>query len=285
MQLVSELAKTQPRTLYLSSDGGRNVDEHILVESIRENVIDAINWDCEVHTNFSVANLGCKHSVHQAVQWFFGCVSDGIVLEDDCIPSPKFFDYATEMLNLYRDVSSIATIGARNEIPQFNSPKSVYCSKFFCWGWASWADRILGIDVEVGYKKNLSISFYDTVGFYELLHIKGIRQLMTMNLVNSWAYSYDFNFRINDQIHILPPYNYIHNIGMDDGAHSDSRGRYDEHLISTESAVIDNVEVNPLKTKGYIEHYLLHKYGYVKLFCFPWIGYIKRIRRVFSWGR
>jgi hypothetical protein len=285
MQLISELAKTEPRTLYLSSDGGRTPDEHILVESIRESVIDAVNWDCDVHTNFGLVNLGCKYSVHQGVQWFFGCVSEGIVLEDDCIPSSAFFDYATEMLHSYRGVRSIATIGARNEVPQFNLAKPVYCSKFFCWGWASWADRILGIDVEVGYKKNPSRKFYGTMGFYESLHVRGMRQLMAMNLVNSWAYAYDFSFRINHQLHILPPYNYINNIGMSDGEHSKHSIRRDDHLISTEPAVIESVYGNPTKTNGYIEKYLLQKYGYIKLFLFPWIGYIKRIRRVFFWSR
>ena len=279
VQLISKLAEIKPSVLYLACDGGRTPNEHLLVESIRETVISSINWECEVYKNYSDTNLGCKYAVHRAIQWFFSCVPEGIVLEDDCIPSSAFFCHAEQMLNLYRDDHSIATIAARNELIQFNPGQPVYCSKFFCWGWASWADRILGIDVETGYTKDLAPTFYDEYGLFESFHIRGIQQLMIKNIVSSWAYSYDLHFRSSNQLNVLPPYNYIKNIGLSQGAHSNGSIDYDKHAVSSEELSIECFDINPTKTKGYIEAYLIKKYGYIKLFLFPFIGLIKKLKQ------
>ena len=127
LTLIAELLKIKPSVLYLSSDGGRSPLEHRSVISIRESVIEAINWDCEIHTKFNDANLGCKQAVHSAIQWFFDNVPEGIILEDDCIPSVPFFDYATKMLHFYRDEKSIATIGGRNELSGLSAGKVTFC--------------------------------------------------------------------------------------------------------------------------------------------------------------
>jgi len=281
LTLMRQLSKIKPSVLYLSSDGGRSAVEQLSVEAIRQDVLEAVKWDCEIHTKFNDENFGCKKGVHSAIQWFFRNVPEGIILEDDCIPSPPFFDYMSKMLQLYRDEKTIATIGGRNELPEFNSRKNIYSSKFFCWGWASWADRVKDIDVEFGYQPNLPQTLYEGVSFYESQHLKGMRQLMTMKVVNSWAYSYDFAFRAKKQLHVLPPLNYINNIGINIGTHSDAKGHGDSCLASDEFVSSVSVIDTPIKNKAYINKYLLAKYGLLKLFLFPWIGQIKTVARFF----
>ncbi len=280
-QLVEQLSVVQPSTVYLSCDGGRTSQEHQQVISLRESVQESITWDCEIKTNFSEVNLGCKQAVHRAIQWFFNSVPEGIVLEDDCIPSVPFFDYVSTMLEKYRDDKSIATIGGRNELSEFTGENITFCSKFFCWGWASWADRIIDIDVEFGYQKKIPSRILDSAGCLEARHIKGMHQLMVMNHVSSWAYSYDFVFRANEQIHVVPPFNYINNIGLNLGTHGGSDSGADIFVASNKFLSLNSEIEIPIKNNNYMHKYLWAKYGLLKLALFPWIGNIKSFKRFF----
>lgn len=282
LRLISELSIIQPRELFLSSDGGRTDQERLKVAEIRELVIKAVNWECRVVTRFGVENLGCKQAVHAGVQWFFENVPEGIVLEDDCIPSTEFFHFALEMLNEHRNNIAISSIGARNEFEKFAPGQTVLSSKFFCWGWASWANRIVGLDVECGYSYDLPKSIYSELGFFESRHVRGMRNLMKLNLVDSWAYAYDFNFRKSEQRQILPPFNYVENIAINGGTHSTNRIKSDELKRSEVSVIKVNSLSSPQEQPQLLETYLFRKYGFVKLMLFPWIGVLKTLLKRFK---
>ena len=70
ISLIDRLSKIRPSIIYLASDGGRDSFEHNHVLNIRKKVLEAIDWECEVHEKINDTNLGCKYAVHSAVQWF-----------------------------------------------------------------------------------------------------------------------------------------------------------------------------------------------------------------------
>ena len=273
IQLVESLQKVRPNILYLACDGARDTDESVAIEDIRQIVLNKINWDCKVETRFLDYNLGCKLAVHGAVQWFFENVEHGIVLEDDCIPSPAFFEYVEDMLTFYRDDNRIATIAGRREVCDKPHGKITFSSKFFCWGWASWADRIRGIDVEFGYQKSLPSNIFLEKSFLEKQHIKGIHNLMLTNMVNSWAYSYDLFFRFRDQLHIIPPNNYISNVGIGDGTHKTPKKA--DLLTANDFYKANCKKVNVRKDNEYMSSYFREVYSPLKILLFPFIGNIK----------
>lgn len=86
-------AKAKPKRLYLASDGPR-CDKHgeaEKVQEVRNYLLDNINWDCEVKTRFLEKNSGgCANGVSGAITWFFKNEEQGIILEDDCLPSQSF---------------------------------------------------------------------------------------------------------------------------------------------------------------------------------------------------
>lgn len=282
ISLIEMLSKVRPSMIYLASDGGRDSFEHNHVLNIRKRVLEAIDWECQVHEKFNDTNLGCKYAVHSAIQWFFGNVSEGIVLEDDCVPSKAFFTYAKIMLDMYRDVSNIASIAARNEVLDFVTNEPIFCSKFFCWGWASWADRIHNIDVETGYRRGSLKTLLTEVGYYEAQHLRGMHSLMLWNQVNSWAYSYDFAFRKQRKVHLIPPVNYVTNIGVGSGTHQKTC----QHSIDISSidsdVVLSRPDVKPACNNAYLFAYLRQKYSYIKILLFPWIGHIKWLQKLIS---
>lgn len=280
LQLINSLRDVKPQAIYLASDGARNAREKKMVEIIRTQVLAAIDWECKVHCRFSEQNYGCKQGVHQAVQWFFSHTEKGIVLEDDCIPTAFFFDYCNAMLNQYENDLNVATITGRNELSSFGDDSHFFSSKFFCWGWASWADRIVGVDVEHGYRKNAVKCIENkSLSYAEKNHVKGIHNLMLTKEVNSWAYSYDLYFRSKNMLHILPKLNLIKNIGVGaEGTHHGSKSA-DDTSISNITFPLDKL-IERKVSKKFMSTYFKHVYSPFKLFFFPIIGYIKKIRKM-----
>ena len=69
------------------SQGGK-VGEKQLIEDLRRELVDGVDWDCEVVTLFRVKNLGCGLGPASAISETFARVEEAIVLEDDCVPHP-----------------------------------------------------------------------------------------------------------------------------------------------------------------------------------------------------
>ena len=78
------------------------------------------------------------------MDWFFQNEPDGIMLEDDCLPSESFFDYCEQALDKYKDNKDVWHISGANsmDITLKDNDYSAYFSKCITfWGWACWADR------------------------------------------------------------------------------------------------------------------------------------------------
>ena len=73
-----------------------------------------VDWDCEVHHNYSETNLGCRQRVSSGISWVFEQVEDAIILEDDCLPHPTFFAFCAEMLECYRHDQRVSSISGNN---------------------------------------------------------------------------------------------------------------------------------------------------------------------------
>ncbi|MDK9759049.1 hypothetical protein KIV40_27815 [Vibrio sp. D173a] len=277
--LIDALRDIKPAFLYIACDGARETvkGEAALVHDVKKIVDEHIDWNCQIFTLYNDRNLGCKLAVSSAIQWFFSHVKEGIVLEDDCIPSPGFFDYIAYYLEVFRNEKKIASIAGRREIEADNSCDIHFSSKFFCWGWASWSDRINSIDVEFGYQPDLPPYIMENLSFWESRHVKGIHNLMLDGIVNSWAYSYDLVFRSSRQLHVIPPVNFITNIGIGLGTHET---REKEDKIYVEDGIFIAKATPPIvKNDPLVKLYFKKNYGVFKTLLFPYASLIKRVKK------
>jgi len=132
----------QPEQLFIAADGPRadRPEEAALCEATRTAVLNGIDWPCKVETLFRPHNLGCGKAVSTAIDWFFGHVEEGIILEDDCVPDPTFFSFCTAMLTKYRLSPNIMHINAGNyQAGMQRGNASYYFSRYaHVWGWATW---------------------------------------------------------------------------------------------------------------------------------------------------
>ena len=57
-------------------------------------VLNEVDWPCQVRTLFHTQNLGAKVGVSSAIAWMLESESEGIILDDDVVPLPSFYQFA-----------------------------------------------------------------------------------------------------------------------------------------------------------------------------------------------
>lgn len=283
--VIEQIRKYKPSRLYIASDGPRSSvkNETQVVGEIRQFVLDSIDWECEVKTLFRDENLGCKKAVDEAIQWFFSLEEKGIVLEDDIVPSLNFFQFCEDALEFYKDEKYVSSIGGRNELGDFGYGKSdiLFSSKFFCWGWASWADRVVGLNADVSANQVIKKQVIESLNKTERYLVEGMYGLIESKQVNSWAYQYDINFRAKKQLQILPARNMIKNVGLSTaGTHSS--GKSDDFVEKFDGFLPAlSKEVKVSSNQSFIDAYLKKRYGNIlRLYVFSKIKYLKLIRQL-----
>ncbi len=219
-QVFEAIRQAKPPRLYIAADGARETKEGEAekVQAVREYVMENIDWDCEVKTLFREKNLGCKYAVSGAITWFFENEEQGIILEDDCLPSQSFFWYCEELLNKYKYDETVYLISGDARGPESFGMKEDYgfCKYPMIWGWASWARVWKNYDPEIldwpKVRDTLpaSISTYKpTIRFwkktFEQLYKKGI---------DTWDFQFSYLLLRNGGKCIVPRLNLISNVGF-----------------------------------------------------------------------
>ena len=246
-QVFEAIRQAKPPRLYVAADGPRNNQqgEKLLCEQERQLAID-IDWKCEVKTLFRDTNLGCKQGVSSAIDWFFNNEDEGIILEDDCLPSQNFFWFCEELLERYRGDMRIWHIGGYVPSNLKGDNYSYNFSRYtHVWGWASWASRWKHYDIELSTylsNKNILCDYEFFRENYENQSRVNILNKVVSGGIDTWDYQWNFAVRINSGLSIRPKVNLISNIGFGDDA---------THTIGNNKDVENNNAI-------YIDFPLLH---------------------------
>lgn len=221
-RVFAAIAEAKPKKLLVVADGPRFPDE---VEKCRQarSVIARVDWDCELLTNFSDINMGCKLRVSSGLDWVFSLVDEVIVLEDDCLPHPSFFPYCAELLGKYRDCENVTAItGCNFQDGQNKTPYSYFFSRYLhVWGWASWRRAWKHYDVEM--RQWPSLRGTSWLGGIQADGVSnqywtGIFDRVAAGEIDTWDYQWLFTSWILNGLAIQPCANLISNIGFGEEA-------------------------------------------------------------------
>jgi hypothetical protein len=213
------IQQVKPSKLFIVADGARekNSEDQCKCFQARE-IVSKIDWECEVLTNFSDVNLGCKYRVASGIDWIFEQVEEAIILEDDCLPHPSFFPYCDELLKKYRYDTRITSISGHNSnLRRERTTDSYYFSRYNCvWGWATWRRAWANYDLNM----KLWNTICDGNWLNDILdnasavtQWKNIFQNTYDDKVDTWDYQWRFACWIQSGLTILPSVNLISNIG------------------------------------------------------------------------
>ena len=140
--VIDSMRLVKPTHVYIACDGPRAdvAGEYELCMATREAIEFGINWPCQIYRLYRDDNRGCRYGPIEAINWFFSQVEEGIILEDDVVPSLDFYYFCQELLEKYRTDDRIGSIGGSYlGSSDWNSSTDYVFSHFIqAWGWATW---------------------------------------------------------------------------------------------------------------------------------------------------
>lgn len=261
--VFEEIRKAKPPRLYVAADGPRDSREGE-VEVCREtrSIVDSIDWACDVKTLFRETNLGCRAAVSCAIDWFFENEEEGIVLEDDIVPAPEFFEYCDFMLDRYRDQHKVMMVAGFNPLGAgVESSECFFSQNPTIWGWATWRSRWKLYDVTMSDWSSRAFmqSMKAKLPIYVREYFLDAYRKTKEGLLNTWDYQWTWRIQQGDGLVVKPVANLITNIGVT-GTHS---GAVDKnHYVPWGKLVVSEIRLPELQEVDHQKDAAWYKYAF-----------------------
>jgi hypothetical protein len=235
-RVMNAIRKAQPAQFFVVGDGPRpnRPGDSQFCEEARQ-IATRVDWPCDVKTRFRDDNVGCDRSIVDGLDWAFSCVTNAIILEDDCLPDESFFPYCAELLDRYHDQPDVAMISGFNGVAENKVPPESYYFGFVgsSWGWATWSDRWQKLDRRLEdwpsrrasslgsfLRRTWDRKYYtarfdecmqspetspwDYRWFYSRLYFGGLAAIPRVNLISNIGFGGDATHTVNEEPYPLP---------------------------------------------------------------------------------
>ncbi|TRU16354.1 MAG: glycosyltransferase family 2 protein [Microcystis aeruginosa Ma_QC_B_20070730_S2] len=252
-RVFEAIRQAKPPKLLVVADGPRpdRPDDIEKCKAARA-IIDGVDWDCEVLTNYSEVNLGCKNRVSSGLNWVFDTVEEAIILEDDCLPHPDFFRFCEELLEKYRDDKRIMAIGGTNVMGEWKSSVQSYHFSYHgsIWGWASWRRAWCYFDLDMRLWANQEIRnrVRDVIADNRQYQKRAIVfESVYRKEIDTWDYQWIFARLVQSGLTVIPCVNLVSNLGFahEDATYTKSRNEFLSNLERIDM-------IFPIKTNEFI---------------------------------
>lgn len=223
-EVFEKIRRAQPKRLYVAGDGPRRgFEKDINKVKCTRKIATAVDWPCTLETRFLKENSGCKHAVSDAISWFFKHEREGIIVEDDCLPSDSFFYFCEEMLNEYRTDPAVMAITGTNIRSKGGSESGYTFSRYALpWGWATWSHAWEKYDVGLGKwpsgQQGKHLVSLGIRGFLEKITWMGYLNLTKAGVIDTWDFQWIYSCWLHNGLTISPSRNLIRNIGFSESA-------------------------------------------------------------------
>lgn len=274
-RVFNTIKQAKPRRLYIACDGPRKnrPEEKVACQQTRD-LVDQVNWECDVFTMFLEDNLGPSKGPYSFIKWFFSKEEQGIILEHDCLPHPDFFFYCEELLNKYKNTPQIGAISGPNFVSESHATNSyTYTIYNHIWGWATWRRTIdkYSLDLSMYSKQDLNkiLNLYFTTQI-EKLYWKTIFKQIKKGEIPTWDYYLTFCLWFNQLLSISPNKNLVSNIGFGEGAVNTTDAK--SPLANRETypilPLIDNstIEQNKQQEQNYFKEIIMENKSTFRLY-------------------
>jgi len=222
-KVFEKISRIKPRNFFIISDGPRPEKKESDLVDMSRSIVNEIDWACNLYTNFSDVNLGCKYRPATGIDWVFEHVDRAIILEDDCLPDLSFFYFCDELLTKYENVLNVGMISGCNLLEGSFTGDDDYFFTWhsYTWGWATWKNRWSDFDLELESWSEVKESNFleDIIPSKEAKKswINGFDNLKKGGM-DAWDYQWLYTNWIKRRINIVPKKNLISNIGFDSAA-------------------------------------------------------------------
>jgi hypothetical protein len=244
-EVFETIRNRQPSRLYVAADGPRphKSGELQLCAETRK-IVERVDWDCDIHKLYREQNLGCGRAVSTAITWFFEHESEGVILEDDCLPDASFYPFCSEMLKRYRDNEKVGSVSGNNFLPPGMRVAAPYSFSKYAqiWGWASWARFWKNYDFELSGEEEEWEEIIRRVNpiEYHARYWLEVFRAMKSGLLDTWDYQVIFSAWKRGFVHLYPGRNLISNLGYGETA---THTNFESPLAGLKAERLENFEV------------------------------------------
>lgn len=243
-------------------------------------IIEGVDWECEVQTNYSETNLGCRLRIASGLTWAFELVDKAIILEDDCVPSASFFPYCADLLDYYESDERVMMISGDNHLlGRAQTADSYHFSRYpHVWGWATWRRAWAKYDLNMTNwpeirDRKLFDQYVRKGG--ERFWWESVFQSAYEGNVATWDFQWTYSIWANSGLCITPARNLVRNIGVHPEATTQRRDSVYSSLGAEEldlplkhpATVLASLDIDELEARLRFAHeqvlpYPLNKYIY-----------------------
>jgi hypothetical protein len=223
-RVLDQLRIIKPTRIYFAADAPRvekGVEEINACQSAR-NLINTVDWPCEVKIFYPETNVGARQFIGNAITWMFEYEEKGIILEHDCLPHVDFFAYCKATLDWYQNTEQVMHISGTQFKDIGKSVPEIYFSHYnHIWGWATWKRAWQHYDLEMSGFSNFDVHkkieqiFPSTTE--QKYWSKKLRKAQN-GQIGSWDYQWTFAIWNNKGVAVIPGSNLVSNIGFGAGA-------------------------------------------------------------------
>lgn len=234
--MLEKVRDVRPTRLFIVADGPRtdHRDDQDRCEATRAVIKNGIDWDCEVHREYSDINLGCRRRIATGITAAFELVEQAIIVEDDCVPNADFFFFCDELLQRYANDNRVMAVSGNNfQGTAVPGGASYYFSRYMhCWGWATWRRAWRHFDADMqSWPMFRDHGTLRTVLDGDRLLCTYWRQLFDATFerrIDSWAYVWQYSCWAQSGLTVLPAVNLVENIGIghETATHTRRKGEF-----------------------------------------------------------
>jgi hypothetical protein len=247
------------KSIYFYNNSYKDIRDKEKVENCRK-LIKNFKFKGKKYYLFNKKHLDVKSSILKSLDWFFSFSKEGIILEDDIVPSKSFYFFCSKLLDKYRDNKKIYHISGFNHLEKINSPFTYHYNHItHVWGWATWADRWNNFRMSMKQKELKIVK----KNFFLDAKLNNYRKYLynrtLQNKIITWDYFWDMFIRINNGLNIRPNLNLVRNIGFD--LKATNTKFYNRKLLG-----IKTYKINTIKHPKLIFYFAKNDNEYFKLY-------------------
>ena len=138
-QSFEGIRAAKPKRLYVFADGPRDnkPGERELCQETRK-IIEGVDWDCEVITNFQDENIGMNKANLMALDWYFEHEEDVVFIEDDVLMGPGAAEFYIQMQSKFSKNKEIGFYSGTNVVSGgISSNHYIFIGSVGAWGMAT----------------------------------------------------------------------------------------------------------------------------------------------------
>jgi hypothetical protein len=165
-------------------------------------------------------HLGCMRNIQRALTYACRNFKSFSFIEDDCVPTPPFFEYTSHYLQKFQHRSEVIFInGMRHERNFFGlygrrrSDELGYVPKF--WGWSTWSAKLLPLleySMEIDIEAVSDVVFEKHETYRSSFH--DIGRSIRVGRLDTWDYQLLLSALVRGARAISPQSDLVRNIGF-----------------------------------------------------------------------